>query len=67
MDNMRNDKLLTVTEAAEMLGVSPATIRRAIDKGELPGFRVPGSRHRRVLRTEIERYISQGKAQDTEA
>jgi len=32
----------SVTEAAEHLGVSPKTIRRHIDSGQLPAYRVGG-------------------------
>ena len=61
MERMKNDASLTVSQAADMLGVSPATIRRAIDKGELPGFRIPGSSHRRIPRAAIEAILDQIK------
>ena len=34
------DKSISIQEAAEALSVHPATIRRMIDSGELPAFRV---------------------------
>jgi excisionase family DNA binding protein len=44
---------LNLSEAAELLGVHPATVRAWGDKGELPMQRTPGG-HRRFLRTELE-------------
>ena len=38
---------LTTTEAARMLHVCPQTIGRMMDSGELIGYRLPGSTHRR--------------------
>ena len=49
---------LTVSEAARLLGVSPATIRRMMDSGALHGWRIPiGTRHRRIPREEIQRLM----------
>jgi len=62
MDTMKNDKLLTVYEAAALLGVSPATIRRAIDKGKLAGFRIPGSKHRRISRAAVEEIVAKAES-----
>lgn len=39
---------LTTTQAGLMLTVATATIAKWIDSGQLAGYRVPGSRHRRV-------------------
>lgn len=36
----------TVSQAAELLGVSPDTIRRWVDSGELPATRTPGGRRK---------------------
>ncbi len=49
--------ILTVTEAAALIGAAPSTVRRKIDSGALPGFRLPGSKHRRILRRDIERLL----------
>jgi len=49
---------LTVSEAARLLGVSPATVRRMLDSGVIQGWRIPlGTRHRRIPRAEIERVM----------
>lgn len=37
---------LTVSEAAEMFGVSPATIRRWVDDGKLPSRKTLGGQRR---------------------
>jgi excisionase family DNA binding protein len=42
---MTEDKILTVAEAAEILQVSAATVRRLLIDGKIPGFRA-GSRWR---------------------
>jgi excisionase family DNA binding protein len=49
---------LTTSEAAKALGVCPRTICNWIDSRELPGFRVPGSLHRRVSEEEMWRFIA---------
>jgi len=54
MRNMDNT-LLTTTEAARRLGCSASTIRRMIDTGVLRGYRIPGSKHRRVSIAEVDR------------
>ncbi|HEX9529604.1 MAG TPA: helix-turn-helix transcriptional regulator, partial [Acidimicrobiales bacterium] len=36
----------TVGQAAELLGVSPDTVRRWMDSGQLPAARTPGGRRR---------------------
>lgn len=39
-DEARRDDLLTVDQAAERIGVSPATIRNWVDSGKLPSTRI---------------------------
>ena len=48
------DELLTIGEAAAVVGVHPSTIRRRIEKGTLTAFRV-GPRLIRVRRSDLER------------
>lgn len=38
----------TTAEAAEASGISPQVVIRQFDRGDLLGYRVPGSRHRRI-------------------
>ena len=52
------EKLVYTTgEAAEVCKVSQQTIIRCFDKGRLKGFRVPGSRFRRIPREELIRFM----------
>ena len=44
-------------EAAEVCNVSQQTIIRCFDKGRLQGFRVPGSKFRRIPRDELIRFM----------
>jgi len=44
-------------EAARICGVSVNTIHRCFDRGDLKGFRVPGSRYRRIPHEELWRFM----------
>lgn len=46
-------KIFTTGEAAEVCKVSQQTIIRCFDSGRLQGFRVPGSRFRRIPREDL--------------
>jgi excisionase family DNA binding protein len=46
---------LSVREAAERAGVSTKMIRRRIDSGDLPGYRIKGMRKMVVLEADIDR------------
>lgn len=50
-------KVFTTGEAAEICKVSQQTIIRCFDAGRLQGFRVPGSRFRRIPREELIRFM----------
>ena len=50
-------KVFTTGEAAELCKVSQQTIIRCFDSGRLSGFRVPGSRFRRIPRHELVRFM----------
>ncbi|HNW93166.1 MAG TPA: helix-turn-helix domain-containing protein [bacterium] len=47
------ERMLTVSEAAELLGVSAATVRRMANDGGLPCYRVGRGRHRRFKKKEV--------------
>ena len=53
MDMTTTDELMTVADAAAYLKLSKATIRRWIDRGELPAYRV-GPRRVRLKRSDVE-------------
>ncbi len=52
-------KVFTTGEAAQMCKVSQQTIIRCFDSGRLNGFRVPGSKFRRIPREELLRFMRQ--------
>ena len=52
-------QVFTTGEAAEICKVSQQTIIRCFDKKQLNGFRVPGSKFRRIPREELIRFMHQ--------
>lgn len=57
---------VSLRQAADMLGVHPATVRNWADKGDLPSRRTPGG-HRRFRRADLLRYAeTQGEWQHAE-
>jgi excisionase family DNA binding protein len=55
MDKMKD--LFTTGEAAEVCRVSQQTIIRCFDAGRLEGFRVPGSKFRRIPRYSLVKFM----------
>jgi len=53
------ERLLTVSEAAKLLRVSPLTVRRYIYSGKLRAVKTPGGRNRIPL-SEVERLVGVG-------
>lgn len=56
-DALALKQVFTTGEAAELCRVSQQTIIRCFDAGRLQGFRVPGSRFRRIPRAELIRFM----------
>lgn len=54
-------KVFTTGEAAKVCKVSQQTIIRCFDSGRLNGFRVPGSRFRRIPREELIRFMRENE------
>ena len=54
---LSNKQVFTTGEAAKICKVSQQTIIRCFDNGRLHGFKVPGSRFRRIPRTELVRFM----------
>ncbi len=52
---------LTLSEAADLLGVHPTTLRAWADAGQIQMFRTPG-RHRRFAEGDIRRFLHSGRA-----
>jgi excisionase family DNA binding protein len=59
LDKMKD--LFTTGEAAEICRVSQQTIIRCFDAGRLEGFRVPGSRFRRIPRQSLVKFMKENK------
>ncbi len=55
--NWAGKQVFTTGEAAEICNVSQQTIIRCFDSGRLQGFRVPGSRFRRIPRPDLLRFM----------
>ena len=54
---MRNKAVYTTGEAAEICKLSQQTIIRCFDSGQLQGFRVPGSKFRRIPRNSLMKFM----------
>lgn len=52
-------QVFTTGEAADICRVSQQTIIRCFDSGRLQGFRVPGSRFRRIPRAELIKFMKE--------
>ncbi len=59
MDKMK--ELFTTGEAAGICNISQQTIIRCFDAGRLQGFRVPGSRFRRIPRESLIRFMKESE------
>ena len=57
MANLRHKSVFTTGEAAEICGLSQQTIIRCFDSGQLGGFRVPGSKFRRIPRDKLIKFM----------
>src|SRR5262245_29498747 len=57
----RMKTVFTIGEAAKICKVSQQTIIRCFDNGQLKGFRVPGSRFRRIPREALYKFMKDNK------
>jgi len=53
----KGDKVLSSGEVAQICHVAPRTAQKWIDAGLLKGYRIPGSRDRRVPVEEMVRFM----------
>jgi len=58
-----NDKILSISEAAQYLGVFPLTLRNWENKGLIKAFRTPGG-HRRFRKSELDRIIGTSRTEN---
>jgi len=59
--DLTEKQVYTTGEAANICKISQQTIIRCFDKGKLKGFRVPGSRFRRIPRDELIRFMRENE------
>lgn len=64
-DQWDEKRVFTTGEAARLCKVSQQTIIRCFDSGRLNGFRVPGSRFRRIPREELLRFMQENEIPTT--
>ena len=55
---VRRKAVYTTGEAADICNLSQQTIIRCFDSGQLGGFRVPGSKFRRIPHAELIKFMS---------
>jgi excisionase family DNA binding protein len=53
------NRMLTITEAAELLGVSCTSLRRYANEGKIKAYRVGSGRHRRFRKRDVLIYLEQ--------
>lgn len=63
---MKDKRYFTISEAAELLNLSPATVRRMFDNGQLQGFRIPGGNHRRISKTSVLLQMQENRQPETQ-
>ena len=51
-------KALSTGQIAKLVQVAPRTVSKWIDSGLLPGYRLPGSRDRRVPRASLVKFLA---------
>jgi len=59
--NWADKRIFTTGEAAEVCKVSQQTIIRCFDSGRLGGFRVPGSKFRRIPRADLIKFMRENE------
>jgi excisionase family DNA binding protein len=53
----KSKKVLTTGEVARICNVAPRTVSKWFDSGQLKGYRIPGSKDRRIPVNELERFM----------
>lgn len=56
------NRMLTITEAAEVLGVSCASLRRYANEGKVRVYRVGSGKHRRFRKRDVLEYLERSSA-----
>jgi excisionase family DNA binding protein len=56
------DRMLTITEAADLLGVSCTSLRRYSNEGRIKSYRVGTGKHRRFRKRDVLDYLESNSA-----
>lgn len=56
-----NDEILSIEEVAEMFRVKPSAIRKRVQRGTIPSYKVKGSRRRWFSKADIIASIKSGQ------
>jgi excisionase family DNA binding protein len=59
MSELRHKRVFTTGEVADICRLSQQTIIRCFDNGQLAGFRVPGSKFRRIPRDKLLKFMKE--------
>lgn len=54
-----NPEILTTGQAGKLAGVGPHAVVKWINSGKLKAFTIPGSKHRRILKTEFDKFATE--------
>ena len=57
MDHVEQKDVLTTGQVARICHVAPRTVSKWFDTGKLRGYRIPGSRDRRIPRKQLEAFM----------
>ncbi|BAM04899.1 response regulator [Phycisphaera mikurensis] len=59
MPSTRTKEILTTGEVAKICSVAPRTVSKWFDNGSLKGYRIPGSKDRRIPMAQLVRFMKQ--------
>lgn len=59
---MNDERLMSVKEVAEYIGVHPNTVKRISDRGEMPYYVINNRGDRRFRRSEVDAWVLEGRA-----
>ena len=57
----KGKNVLTTGDVAKICNVAPRTVSKWFDNGQLKGYRIPGSKDRRIPRSELLRFMKEHK------
>ncbi len=57
LDMQKRKDVLTTGQVAQICNVAPRTVTKWFDSGQLKGYRIPGSRDRRIPTSELVRFM----------